>query len=63
MLETQRIKVFMDLNWLTISETGSCETGDAPPLSLLTKTEELLGRKSRGSGIESLECGRMDPSH
>jgi hypothetical protein len=32
------------------------------PLSLVSTTEELLGRKSSGSGIESLEYGRRDPS-
>jgi hypothetical protein len=31
------------------------------PLSLETTTEELLGRKSSGSGLESLEYGRRDP--
>jgi hypothetical protein len=32
------------------------------PLSLLSTTEELLGRKSSGSGLESREYGRWDPS-
>jgi hypothetical protein len=32
------------------------------PLSLLSTTEELLGRKSGGSGLESREYGRGDPS-
>jgi hypothetical protein len=32
------------------------------PLSLVTITEELLGRKSSGSGPENLEHGRRDPS-
>jgi hypothetical protein len=32
------------------------------PLSLLIKTEELLGRISRGSGLESREYGGRDPS-
>jgi hypothetical protein len=31
------------------------------PLSLVRTTEELLGRKSSGSGLESREYGRMDP--
>jgi hypothetical protein len=31
------------------------------PLSLLSATEELVERKSRGSGIESGEYGRGDP--
>jgi hypothetical protein len=30
-------------------------------LSLLSTTEELLGRQSSGSGLESLEYGRRDP--
>jgi hypothetical protein len=32
------------------------------PLSLLSTTEELLGRKSSGSGLESREYGRRDMS-
>jgi hypothetical protein len=32
------------------------------PLSLMSTTEELLGRKSSGSGLESREYGRGDPS-
>jgi hypothetical protein len=28
------------------------------PLSLVGTTEELLGRKSSGSGLENRECGR-----
>jgi hypothetical protein len=32
------------------------------PLSLVSTTEELLGRKSSGSGLESREYGRRDPS-
>jgi hypothetical protein len=32
------------------------------PLSLVSTTEELLGRKSSGSGVENREYGRMDPS-
>jgi hypothetical protein len=31
-------------------------------LSLAITTEELLGRKSNGSGLESREYGRRDPS-
>jgi hypothetical protein len=31
------------------------------PLSLVSTTEELLGRKSRGSGLEYREYGRRDP--
>jgi hypothetical protein len=32
------------------------------PLSLASISEELLGTKSSGSGVESLEYGRRDPS-
>jgi hypothetical protein len=32
------------------------------PLSLVSTIEELLGRKSRGSGLEIREYGRRDPS-
>jgi hypothetical protein len=32
------------------------------PLSVVSKIEELLGRKSRGSGPENREYGRRDPS-
>jgi hypothetical protein len=32
------------------------------PLSLVTTTEELLGRKSSGSGLEIREYGRRDSS-
>jgi hypothetical protein len=32
------------------------------PLSLVSTIEELLGRKSSGSGLESREHGRKDPS-
>jgi hypothetical protein len=31
-------------------------------LSLVSTTEELLGRKSSGSGLENREYGRRDPS-
>jgi hypothetical protein len=31
------------------------------PLSLVSTTEELLGRKSRGFGLENREYGRRDP--
>jgi hypothetical protein len=33
------------------------------PLSLVSKIEELLERKSSGFGLESREDGRRDPSH
>jgi hypothetical protein len=32
------------------------------PLSLVSTTEELLGRTSNGSGLENQEYGRWDPS-
>jgi hypothetical protein len=31
------------------------------PLSLVSTTEELIGRISRGSGLEIREYGRRDP--
>jgi hypothetical protein len=31
------------------------------PLSLMSTTEELLARKSSGSGLENREHGRKDP--
>jgi hypothetical protein len=31
-------------------------------LSLLSATEELLGRNSTGSGLENRDYGRRDPS-
>jgi hypothetical protein len=33
------------------------------PLSLMNTTEELLERKSSGSGLEIREYGPRDPSH
>jgi hypothetical protein len=33
------------------------------PLSLVSATEELLGRNSSGYGLESREYGRRDSSH
>jgi hypothetical protein len=33
------------------------------PPSLVITIEELLGRKSNGSGVERREYGRRDPSH
>jgi hypothetical protein len=32
------------------------------PLSLVSTTEELLERKSSGSGLENRDYGRRDPS-
>jgi hypothetical protein len=31
------------------------------PLSLVSTIEELLGRKSSGSGLKNQEYGRVDP--
>jgi hypothetical protein len=42
------------------SEIVGLEQG---PLSLVSKTENLLERKSRGFGLENREYGRRDPSH
>jgi hypothetical protein len=36
--------------------------GERGPLSLVSKTEELLGRESSGSGLEIREYSRRDPS-
>jgi hypothetical protein len=33
------------------------------PLSLVSTSEELLGRNSSGSGLENREYGRGDPLH
>jgi hypothetical protein len=33
------------------------------PLSLVSKTEELLGRNNSGSGLENREYGRRDSPH
>jgi hypothetical protein len=33
------------------------------PLILVSTIEELLGRKSSGSGLENREYGRRDPSY
>jgi hypothetical protein len=41
-------------------EVASLERG---PLSLVSTTEELLERKSSGTGLESREYGLRDPSH
>jgi hypothetical protein len=48
--DSRRYQIFLDVAGL---ERG--------PLSLVT-TEELLDRKSRGSGLERREYGRRDPS-
>jgi hypothetical protein len=41
-----------------------CEIVDLErgPLSLVSTTEELLGRKSSGNSLEDREYGRSDPS-
>jgi hypothetical protein len=39
-----------------------CSRSGTGPFSLVSTTEELLGRKSSGSGLESREYGRRDPS-
>jgi hypothetical protein len=33
------------------------------PLSLVSTTDELLGRKSISAGLESRKYGHRDPSH
>jgi hypothetical protein len=40
----------------------SSGSGTRGSLSLVSTTEELLERKSSGSGLESREYGRRDPS-
>jgi hypothetical protein len=41
---------------------GATRFSDKGPLSLLSTIEELLARKSSGSGLEIREYGRRDPS-
>jgi hypothetical protein len=48
--ESQRYQIF----WVVGLERG--------PLSLMSTTEEILGRKSSGFGLESREYGCRDPS-
>jgi hypothetical protein len=55
-------------SWLQIKEVGICSffikvlvLGEGP-LSLMSTTEELLGRKSSGSGLENRDYGRRDLS-
>jgi hypothetical protein len=50
---------FDSLSYQTFWEVMGLERG---PLSLVSTTEELLGRKSRGSVLESREYCRRDPS-
>jgi hypothetical protein len=55
--------------WLTVSHKVNLDSGWPPLwsrgqsswLSLVSTTEELLGRKSSGSGLESQEYGSRDP--
>jgi hypothetical protein len=59
-------------SWLQIQRSGfdsrSCQIFwgviglEQGPLSLVSTNEELLGRKSSGSGLESREYDRRDPS-
>jgi hypothetical protein len=42
--------------------TWQVEGLERGPLSLVSKTEEQLERKSRSSGLENREYGRTDPS-
>jgi hypothetical protein len=44
--------------YLIFSEVVALEQG---PLSLVSTTEELLGRKSSGSGLGNREYGHRDP--
>jgi hypothetical protein len=58
--------------WLQIQRTGFDSRSykiswevvglERGPLGLVSITEEVLERKSIGSGLESRECGRRDPS-
>jgi hypothetical protein len=57
-LHIQRSR-FDSRQYQTFWEVVGLERG---PLSLVSTTEELLGRKSSCSGLESREYGRRDPS-
>jgi hypothetical protein len=57
-VQTQR-SGFDSRSYQIFSEVVGLERG---PLSLVSTIEELLGRKSRGSGLESRKYGRRDPS-
>jgi hypothetical protein len=59
-------------SWLQIQRSGFDFRGylifwvvglERGPLSLVSTIEELLERKSSGSGLESQQYGRSDPSH
>jgi hypothetical protein len=58
-LQIQR-SVFDSRRYHTFWQVAGLERG---PLSLMNTTEELLGRKSSGSGLEIRENGRRDPLH
>jgi hypothetical protein len=59
-------------SWLQIQRSGSdsrrCQIFrevvglERGPLSLVSTTEELLGRKSSGSGLDIRDYGRREPS-
>jgi hypothetical protein len=49
---------FDSLRYQIFWEVMGLERG---PLSLVSTTEELLGRNSSGSGLENREYGRGDP--
>jgi hypothetical protein len=57
-LQIQRYE-FDSLRYQIFWEVVGLERG---PLSHVSTTEELLGRKSSGSGLENREYGRRDPS-
>jgi hypothetical protein len=50
---------FVSRRYQIFWEVVSLEWG---PLNLVSTIEELLGRKSSGSGLESRDYGRKDPS-
>jgi hypothetical protein len=54
-IDSQRCQIFL----VVVVVVVGLEKG---PLSLVSTTEELLERKSSGSGLESLEYGRREPS-
>jgi hypothetical protein len=51
------LKIAVTFNRQFFFEVVSLERG---PLNLISKTEELLGRNSSGSGLENREYGRGD---
>jgi hypothetical protein len=50
--------VIINTRWNVVAKGGL-----VLPILLVNTIEELLGRKSSGSGLESREYGRRDPSH